>query len=163
MGKLISQVGSDEVVVEELLGRKPVGPWNVCLRDAAYVPVLLETAPILTDGTPMPTLYWLIGKQLRQEVSRVESHGGVKWADNNIDPVEIANSHERYKALRESKVPYGYIGRRPYGGVAGTRKGVKCLHAHVAWELMGGDDPVGKWTLSQIPAQLLDGLIRCDQ
>lgn len=152
----------EETLVEDLLGRKPVGPWFVCLRDSAYFPVLLETAPILSNGTPMPTLYWLIGKELRQEVSRVESRGGVKWADQNIDSLEIADSHERYRNLRESKVPQGYLGRRPYGGVAGTRKGVKCLHAHVAWELMGGNDPVGKWTLSQIPAGLLSGMQRCD-
>jgi hypothetical protein len=29
--------------------------------------------------------------------------------------------------------------------VAGTRKGVKCLHAHYAWHLAGGDDPIGRW------------------
>jgi hypothetical protein len=23
--------------------------------------------------------------------------------------------------------------------------GVKCLHAHYAWYLAGGDDPVGRW------------------
>lgn len=152
----------EEAIVEDLLGRKPVGPWSVCLRDSSYLPVLLETAPILSNGTPMPTLYWLIGKELKREVSRVESRGGVKWADQNLDPVEVADSHERYRNLRDSRIPSGYLGRRPYGGVAGTRKGVKCLHAHVAWELMGGNDPVGKWTLDQIQTDVLTGLHRCD-
>ena len=36
-------------------------------------------------------------------------------------------------------------GPRPSGGVGGTRQGVKCLHAHYAWHLAGGDDPVGRW------------------
>jgi hypothetical protein len=33
----------------------------------------------------------------------------------------------------------------PSGGVAGTRRGVKCLHAHYAWFLAGGEDHVGRW------------------
>ncbi len=39
----------------------------------------------------------------------------------------------------------GHTGPRPFGGVGGTRQGVKCLHAHYAWLLAGGDDPVGRW------------------
>jgi exopolyphosphatase/guanosine-5'-triphosphate,3'-diphosphate pyrophosphatase len=34
--------------------------------------------------------------------------------------------------------------------VGGTRVGVKCLHAHVAHHLAGGDDPVGRWALEQL-------------
>ena len=35
-----------------------------------------------------------------------------------------------------------------FGG--GTRQGVKCLHAHVAYHLAGGDDRVGRWTLDHL-------------
>ena len=41
--------------------------------------------------------------------------------------------------------PPPHPGPRPTGGVGGTRQGVKCLHAHYAWFLAGGDDPVGRW------------------
>ena len=27
---------------------------------------------------------------------------------------------------------------------------MKCLHAHYAWYLAGGDDPVGQWVAGQI-------------
>jgi hypothetical protein len=27
---------------------------------------------------------------------------------------------------------------------------VKCLHAHYAWYLAGGDDPVGRWVAEQV-------------
>ena len=27
---------------------------------------------------------------------------------------------------------------------------MKCLHAHLAWHLAGGDDPVGRWTAGQL-------------
>ncbi len=139
-------------VVARLLGRKPKGPWAVCLHDSLGEPLVLETSPILEDGTPMPTIFWLLGRELRQQVSRVESAGGVKWADANIDPEAIVASHERYRRYRESKIPPGYTGIRPYGGVGGTRRGVKCLHAHVAWHLVGGEDPVGRWTMAEIKA-----------
>ncbi len=33
---------------------------------------------------------------------------------------------------------------------AGTRQGVKCLHAHYAWYLAGGADPVGRWVDERI-------------
>jgi hypothetical protein len=34
--------------------------------------------------------------------------------------------------------------------VGGTRQGVKCLHAHVAWWLAGGNDPVGEWAAQRL-------------
>ena len=34
--------------------------------------------------------------------------------------------------------------------MAGTREGVKCLHAHYAYLLAGGDDPVGRWVASRL-------------
>ncbi|MCZ7528034.1 MAG: DUF501 domain-containing protein [Acidimicrobiia bacterium] len=27
---------------------------------------------------------------------------------------------------------------------------MKCLHAHYAWFLAGGDDPVGRWVAEQL-------------
>jgi hypothetical protein len=27
---------------------------------------------------------------------------------------------------------------------------VKCLHAHLAWFLVGGDDPVGRWVVDRL-------------
>ena len=47
-------------------------------------------------------------------------------------------------------VPAGWQGPRPSGGVGGTRRGVKCIHAHVAWWLVGGDDPIGDWAAVRI-------------
>ena len=32
------------------------------------------------------------------------------------------------------------------------RRGVKCLHAHYAWHLAGGDDPVGRWVAAALAA-----------
>jgi hypothetical protein len=98
----------------------------------------------------MPTRYWLVGKEVTAAVSRLEAGGGVKQAEAAVDPQELATAHDRYAAEREAVLPAGYTGARPSGGVGGTRRGVKCLHAHLAWYLVGGDDPVGRWVAEQL-------------
>jgi hypothetical protein len=83
-------------------------------------------------------------------VSRLESTGGVRRAEAELDPALVADAHRRYGLERESAVPAAHAGPRPFGGVAGTRQGIKCLHAHYAWYLAGGDDPVGAWVHRQL-------------
>ena len=62
----------------------------------------------------------------------------------------LRSAHARYAAERDASLPDGHQGPRPSGGVGGTRRGVKCLHAHYAWYLAGGDDPVGRWVDEQL-------------
>ena len=120
------------------------------MRDRSGEPLVLRNAPLLHDGTPMPTRYWLVGAAEREAVSRLEAAGGVKAAEAGVDPDELAAAHARYAAERDAAVPPGHSGPRPYGGVGGTRHGVKCLHAHWAFHLAGGDDPVGRWIAERI-------------
>jgi hypothetical protein len=111
---------------------------------------VIVNAPFLDDGRPMPTRYWLVDPDAREAVSRLEASGGVKRAEAQTDPTKLSAAHERYAAERDAEVPEGYEGPRPTGGVGGTRRGVKCLHAHLAWFLAGGDDPVGRWSAQQL-------------
>jgi hypothetical protein len=136
--------------VAELLGRPPRGDYRVVVRDPLGDPVVICNAPLLADGTPMPTRYWLVGARLRRAVDHLEAAGGVRQAEAEVAPEAVAEAHLRYAAERETTVPAGWAGPRPSGGVGGTRKGVKCLHAHLAWHLAGGDDPVGQWTAAQL-------------
>ena len=150
----------DRARVGVLLGRPPRGAFDVVVRDAAGDPVVVRNAPFLDDGTPMPTRFYLVGSALVRAVSRVEADGGVRRAEQEVDAATIAATHARYAAERDAAVPAGHVGPRPVGGVGGTRTGVKCLHAHVAHELATGRDPVGRWTLAQVPAALTTGLVR---
>lgn len=118
----------------------------VVVRGPGGEPLVIRNHPLLADGTPMPTRYWLVDPGLRREVDRLESAGGVRAAATAVDPVELESAHARYAAERDADLPPGWDGPRPTGGVGGTRRGVKCLHAHLAWHLAGGDDPVGRWT-----------------
>ena len=131
--------------VTRLLGRRPSGWFEVVVRSDNGDPVVLRNAPFMDDGTPMPTRYWLCDPEMTIAVSRLEADGGVNRAEAEIDSAELEDAHRRYAAERDSLIDDDHRGPRPSGGVAGTRTGVKCLHAHYAWHLAGGDDPVGRW------------------
>jgi hypothetical protein len=140
----------DRRAVTELLGREPAGSYEVAVRRPDGLPSVIPNAPLLRDGTPMPTRYWLVDPDLRHAVSRLESTGGVRAAEAAVDPEALAGAHQRYAAERDLLLPPGHQGARPAGGVGGTRQGVKCLHAHLAWWLAGGDDPVGAWVAGEL-------------
>jgi len=131
--------------VTELLGRQPQGDFEVVLRDASGSPIVVKNEPLLFDGTPMPTRYWLVGPKEHTAVSRLESAGFIDLAESEVDAGELRLTHERYAAERDSAIPKDHTGPRPHGGVAGTRVGVKCLHAHYANWLVDKTDVVGQW------------------
>ncbi len=141
---------SDVAALTVLLGRAPRGDFEIVVRDAAGAPMVIRNAPLLDDGTPMPTRFWLVDPALVTRVARVESAGGVRAAEAAVDADELQRAHDRYAAERDAALPADHEGPRPHGGVGGTRRGVKCLHAHYAWHLAGGDDPVGRWVAAAL-------------
>ncbi|MGE0878995.1 MAG: DUF501 domain-containing protein [Acidimicrobiia bacterium] len=143
---------ADTDQIAALLGRPPRGGHEVVVRAPDGTPIVIRNRPILDDGTPMPTRYWLVGPAEKLAVSRLEAAGGVRRAEAEVDPAAIAEAHDRYRAERDGAIEADYEGPRPSAGVAGTRVGVKCLHAHYAWFLAGGDDPVGRWVQERLDA-----------
>jgi uncharacterized protein len=141
---------SDFAALTVLLGREPRGAFEVVVRDRAGAPMVIRNSPLLDDGTPMPTRYWLVDPVLVTRVSRIESTGGVRASEAAVDDGELLRAHERYAAERDAVLPPDHAGPQPHGGVGGTQRGVKCLHAHYAWYLAGGDDPVGRWVSERL-------------
>lgn len=139
--------------VAELIGRPPKGDFDVVVRTADGDPAVLRNSPLLDDGTPMPTRYWLAHPGLRAAIGTLESEGGVRRAEAEVDPEALAAAHAAHAAERDAALPTGHTGPRPFGGVGGTRQGVKCLHAHYAHWLAGADDPVGEWVHRQLLAE----------
>ncbi|MEY3493140.1 MAG: hypothetical protein RL413_558 [Actinomycetota bacterium] len=156
-GRLDDLVARDRALVEDLLGRPPSGKFDVVVRDALGGPIVIRNHPLLDDGTPMPTLYWLCGRKEVVAVSRLEAEGGVDRAEADVDAEELAAAHARYGAERDALIPPDHRGPRPSGGVSGTRTGVKCLHGHYAYFLAGGDDPVGRWVAARLGSADRDG------
>jgi uncharacterized protein len=144
----------DRVAVQARLGREPRAEFEVVVRDDHGGPVVIRNEPFTVDGTPMPTRYWLVDPDWNRAVSRMEAAGGVRAAEAELDADAIARAHEVYAAERDAEIPPSHAGPRPRGGVGGTRLGVKCLHAHVAWFLAGGPDPVGAWAVARVRADV---------
>ena len=139
---------NDQQVVAVQLDRPLRAAIDVVFRCPLGLPAVVAVPPLLKDGTPFPTRYWLSCPLARIRVGRLESAGGVKamerWVD--ADPAIGARfqaAAERYAAERDSLVPESTT-HRPSGGVAGSERGVKCLHAHYADYRAGHDNPVGE-------------------
>ncbi len=118
------------------------------------LPTVISVPPVLDDGTPFPTRFWLTCPLANRRIGRLEGAGGVKAMERalNEDPglsAAMTAAHERYGAERDALIPIG-AKYHPTGGVAGLTVGVKCLHAHYADHAAGNDNPVGSlvapWT-----------------
>lgn len=143
--------GSDLSAVREQLGREPTTPFAVVARCAESHPLAIRNAPVDADGRPFPTLFWLTCPEAVKAVSRLESGGAIGELNARVDADPgfadaLARAHEAYARERAR----GFPGAETHGGVGGTRAGVKCLHAHYANHLAGGDDPVGAWTAERV-------------
>jgi exopolyphosphatase / guanosine-5'-triphosphate,3'-diphosphate pyrophosphatase len=102
-------------------------------------------------GEPFPTLYWLTCPDAVRAVSRLEADGWIKRLDERAhrDPElgeALDRAHRSYAAERGRLV----TGADRWGGVAGSRAGLKCLHAHYAHHLAGGPDPAGAWVAERV-------------
>ncbi len=133
----------DLALVEQYLGRPLSGRCAVVVRRLDGRPVVIENEPHLRDGTPMPTLFWLVDPELHDAVSRLEGSGGVHRFEELVDADALRRTHEEY-AERRRRATVRADAAQASGGVGGTRLGVKCLHAHLANFLAGADDPVGE-------------------
>ena len=70
---IASAVSDDHAAVTALLGRVPRSAVEVVVRHADGSPVVIRNPPILDDGTPMPTRYWLVGEPERDARGRRSS------------------------------------------------------------------------------------------
>lgn len=91
-----------------------------CGAHRGWRPRVIRNDPFLFDGTPMPTLYWLVGPNDVKRISQLESKGGVRQADAAIAPELLEQAHLAYARERDSQIPGAYEGPRPSGesGVA---------------------------------------------
>lgn len=143
--------GSDRPLVAEQLGREPTVPFTVVARCPGGHPLVIRNAPVDRGGTPFPTLFWLTCPAAVRAVSRLEAEGWVSRLNERFgtDPA-FASAVERAHAAYAAERARGHPGAEADGGVGGTRRGLKCLHAHYAHHLAGGDDAVGAWVAAEV-------------
>ncbi len=139
----------DRQQVEAQLGRPLRGRWGVAARCHLGIPTVIENHPRLEDGSPFPTLYWLTCPVLLKRASMLESAGWMQEITGELERsgtlrARFAASIERYRARRDEHERIEDSGSTPGGGP----DRVKCLHAHLAHQLAGGENPVGARTLA---------------
>lgn len=146
----LTVTADDRSVIALQLGRRPRDLTGVAGRCPFGRPVVIETAPVLSDGTPNPTLLYLTCPVLAAAVSRVEAGGGVRrlrarYAEDErlralLD--EVTASYRRRRAVLAAESPSGDSDRlgdaagaarleAGIGGQAGPEY-ASCLHAYAA-------------------------------
>jgi hypothetical protein len=142
---------SDRAAVEAQLGRTPRGLRAVAHRCSCGLPDVVETEPVLADGTPFPTLYYLTCPRAASAVGRLEASGLMASMTARLaaDPDladAYAAAHDDYLARRDAIRP---LGTSVSAGGMPTR--VKCLHVLVAHELaVPGSNPFGREALDAL-------------
>jgi exopolyphosphatase/guanosine-5'-triphosphate,3'-diphosphate pyrophosphatase len=133
--------------VRQQLGREPTTPFSVVARCTGGHPLVIRNRPLDADGNPFPTIYWLTCPDAVKAVSRVESEGWIpRLGEDPTIAAAVSEAHRAYATERGEMLS----GAEEWGGVGGTRVGIKCLHAHYAFHLAGGDDVVGRWTAERV-------------
>jgi len=143
----------DREVLTRELGRPPRGLLAVAYRCDHGVPAVVQTSPLLPDGTPFPTMFYLCCSVLNSAVSRMESVGLMREmsADLAADPALAAGyqaAHDSYLAMRNQLADLGIAVT-----AGGMPDRVKCLHVLVAHSLaMGrGVNPLGDRAVDALP------------
>ena len=135
---------ADRRLIEAQIGRDVRGSVAVAARCRYGLPAVVRTAPLLPDGTPFPTLYWLACPAARVAVGRLEAAGwNAKLSERVAAEPDLAAAHAAahtsYLAQRDA------MARLPGDpGVGGLPGRVKCLHALYAHQAATGANPVGR-------------------
>ena len=94
---------ADVALLSELLGRVPRGDFEVVTRNADGGPAVIRNAPLLDDGTPMPTRYWLVDRDLVRRVSRIEADRGIPGElGTNLPITPICDGRMRVSVIKNS-------------------------------------------------------------
>ena len=132
----------DQEAVSRLIGRRPFTVYSVAVRCPGGGPAVLSNEPVDQTGHPFPTRYWLACRRLRDAVSRLEADGGVRELESDARMHEaVLAANARHCALHAG---------HNIAGIADPRR-VKCLHAHLAFSLAEGGNPVGEWIAQRTP------------
>src|SRR5262249_50679924 len=137
---------------ERQMGRPPPGLRRVAHRRPRGLPDVIETAPRLPDGTPLPALYYLTSPRAAAAVSGLEAAGAMRLMQERLadDPAlhrAYLKAHRDYLARREEAARAVGVDPLPPGtqSAGGMPDRVKCLHALVAHELaVPGANPLGR-------------------
>jgi len=142
---------ADLELVRAQLGREPTTTFDVVARCWSGHPLVIRNQPRDAHGDPFPSTFWLTCPDAVKAVSRIESDGAIarlneRFEDDPAFRAGVERAHAEAAEERERLL----AGSGAWGGVGGTGRGLKCLHAHYANRLAGGDDVVGAWVAERV-------------
>jgi hypothetical protein len=123
--------------VARQLGRTP-RPFRAAARCPFGLPSVIENE----RTREMPTSFWITCPRLVAAISRVESTGGVREAQEAVGKVRIEKIHAEHRSRYGTRV----------AGVRDEAAGsVKCLHAFTALHVSGAiPNPIAEWALGRL-------------
>ncbi|KMK74230.1 DUF501 domain-containing protein [Kocuria rhizophila] len=162
----------DLTVVGAQLGRPARDVVEIAARCVCGNPLVVATAPRLSNGTPFPTVFYLTHPVVTAAVSRLEAEGAMYAMSDRVaqDP-ELAEqhraAHEDYLAQRRRVGELAGTGDVPeIEGISagGMPTRVKCLHVLVGHSLAAGPgvNPLGDETLETISGTWTPQRCACD-
>ena len=133
----MAETSKDHDAVARQLGREP-RPFRVAARCPFGLPSVIENE----RTREMPTSFWVTCPALVAAISRVESTGGVREAQEAVGEASIEEIHDEHRSRYGTRV----------AGVRDEATGsVKCLHAFTALHVSGAiPNPIADWTLGRL-------------
>lgn len=151
----------DLAAVQAQLGRQPRDVVAVAHRCPCGNPDVVATAPVLSDGTPFPTLYYLTCPRAVSAVSTLEARGVMREMTRRLAADEglAATYRAAHTAYLADRSAYGDVPEIEGVSAGGMPDRVKCLHVLVAHALAAGAtvNPLGDEALGMLPAWWQDG------
>ncbi|MFO7815307.1 MAG: DUF501 domain-containing protein [Halanaerobiales bacterium] len=156
-----------ESIIEKQIGRKPKGMVEVSLKCPFGYPAVIKVFPFSKERV-FPTTYWLTCPYLQKEISVLEDKGWIESLQDLIDDNEktetkLKRAHQNYAKERFEMLDkkqkkkmkgisdniFNTLKNSGIGGVK-DKKGLKCLHTHVADYLVNRINPVGERVFQHI-------------
>ncbi len=145
---------ADREIVLAQLGRAPRGVAGVAWRCPCGKPAVLATRPLLEDGTPFPTTYYLTCPRANSAVATLEEQGLMAEMTERIgaDPALAAEYERAHEAYLADRLALGEAPALDGISAGGMPTRVKCLHVLVAHSLAAGPgvNPLGDEALAAL-------------
>ena len=162
----------DLTVVGHQLGRPARDVVEIAARCVCGNPLVVATAPRLSNGSPFPTVFYLTHPVITSAVSRLEAEGTMYgMSDRFTEDPQLAEqyraAHEHYLEQRRRIGEEAGISEVPeIEGISagGMPTRVKCLHVLVGHSLAAGPgvNPLGDETLELISDTWTPDRCACD-
>ncbi|MEY4986048.1 MAG: hypothetical protein RLZZ359_934 [Actinomycetota bacterium] len=143
---------ADIAAVSKQLGRPARDIAAIAARCVCGKPVVVQTLPRLSDGTPFPTTYYLTHRGATAAVSTLEASGFMATLQQRLaDEPELAEAYQKaHEAYIRDRDLLGLDVPEIEGiSAGGMPVRVKCLHALIGHSLAAGPgvNPIGDLAL----------------